>query len=238
MADRTPYPHDAGAFPAEAADPHCLAAGESARLLRGAPWKRLAVVGDSLAEGLGDPLAGYRTASWADRVAEALGEVTPALAYTNLGVRGLTAAQVRAGQAEAAVRFGPDLVCVVCGGNDLLLPGFSPAVLGKELDLLFSRLAAPGTTLFTFAVAEVARAVPELRGGPLDEGVTVLNEVTRAVAARHGALVVAMDGHPAAGDRDLYSADLVHFTARGHAVAAAEAVRALAGRVPGGGGSA
>jgi len=224
----TPYPPGTAAFPAEAADEHCLAVGESARLLRGAPWKRFAVVGDSLAEGLGDPLPGYRTASWADRVAQSLREVAPGLAYVNLGVRGLTAAQVRAGQAAAAAAFVPDLVCVVCGGNDLLLPGFSPAVLEKELDLLLGGLAAPGRTLFTYAVADVARAVPELRGGPLGEGVAVLNAVTRSVAARHGALVVGMDLHPAVADRDLYSADLVHFTARGHAVTAAATVRALA----------
>ncbi|MBY8878577.1 SGNH/GDSL hydrolase family protein [Actinacidiphila acidipaludis] len=234
MANATPYAHDPAVFPAEAADPHCLAEGEGALLLRDAPWKRFAVVGDSLAEGLGDPLPGYRTASWADRVAEVLRTATPDLAYTNLGVRGRTAAQVRAGQAAAAAGFGPDLVCVVCGGNDLLLPGFSPARVGRELDLLFAGLANPGTTVFTYALTDVARAVPELRGSPLEQGVGVLNSVTGAAAARHGVLVVGMDGHPAAGDRDLYSADLVHFSARGHAVAAAATVRALATRLPGG----
>ncbi|MCL2554202.1 MAG: SGNH/GDSL hydrolase family protein [Actinomycetia bacterium] len=232
MTGTTPDPSGyAAAYPVEAADPHCLGPDASAELLRGASWTRFAVVGDSLAEGLGDPLPGYRFASWADRVAEALRAVNSGLAYANLGVRGLTAAQVRAGQEDAAARFAPDLLCVVCGGNDLLLPGFSPAVLEKELDLLLSRLAAEGTTVFTYALSDVARAVPELRGGPLDAGVAVLNDVTRAVAARHGALVVEMHGHPASGDRDLYSADLVHFSARGHAVAAAATLRALAAGV-------
>lgn len=214
--------------PAEAADPYCLPPGESDRLLRGAPWRRFAVVGDSLAEGLGDPTPGYRIASWADRTAEALRRVVPDLAYLNLGVRGLTAGQVRGGQAETAARFAPDLVAIVCGGNDLLLPGFSPDVLEKELDLLFSRLAAPGTTLFAYALADVAAAVPELRGGPLEGGVAVLNRVTRTVAQRHGAVLVEMYDHPAVGDRDLFSADLVHASARGHAVIAAATVRALA----------
>lgn len=223
---------DAASYPAEAADPHCLRPGEGEALLRGAPWRRFAVLGDSLAEGLGDPLPGYRTASWADRTAQALARVRPELAYLNLGVRGLTAAQVRAGQAQTAAAFRPDLVCVVCGGNDLLAPGFSPEAVERELDALFGTFTAPGTTVFTFALADVASAVPELRGGPLDEGVPVLNAVTRSVAARHGALVVDMHGHPAGGDRDMFSADMVHFTARGHAVAAAAVLRALATRIP------
>ncbi|MFF6957362.1 GDSL-type esterase/lipase family protein [Streptomyces sp. NPDC008317] len=214
--------------PAEAADPHCLSPEESDRLLRGAPWKRFAVVGDSIAEGLGDPVPGYRTAPWADRTAEALRRVVPELTYLNLGMRGLTAGQVRADQAERAARFAPDLVAIVCGGNDLLLPGFSPEVLDKELDLLFARLAAPGRTLFAYALVNVAAAVPELRGGPLESGVAVLNQVTRAVAERYGAVVVEMYDHPAVADRDLYSADLVHASARGHAVSAAATVRALA----------
>lgn len=220
------------AFPAEAADPHCLGAGEGPELLRGAPWKRFAVIGDSLAEGLGDPLPGYRTASWADRVAGALAGAVPELAYLNLGRRGLTAAQVRAEQADRAAAFAPDLVAVVCGGNDLLLPGFSPEVLEKELDLLFSRFAGPRRTVFAYALANVAAAVPELRGGPLEQGVAVLNEVTRAVAERHGAVIVEMYDHPAVADRDLFSADLVHASARGHAVIAAATVRTLAAAMP------
>lgn len=229
--DADPTGDDAGfraAFPAEAADPHCLLPGEAVRLLRGTPWKRFAVLGDSLAEGLGDPLPGYRTASWADRVAAALAGAVPGLVYLNLGERGLTAAQVRERQADRAAAFAPDLVAMVCGGNDLLLPGFSPEALDEELDLLFSRFAGPRTTVFCYALANVAAAVPELRGGPLEKGVATLNFVTRSVARRHGALVVEMYEHPAVADRDLFSADLVHGSARGHAVFAAAAIRTLA----------
>ncbi|WP_327291821.1 SGNH/GDSL hydrolase family protein [Streptomyces sp. NBC_01198] len=227
----------AAAYPAEAADPHCLAEGEGAELLRGAPWRRFAVVGDSLAEGLGDPQRGYRTGSWADRTAEALLTAAPDAVHTNLGMRGLTTAQVRERQADRAAAFAPDLVAVVCGGNDLLLPGFSPAVVAREMDLLFGRLAAPGTTLLTFALANVAAAVPELRGGPLEKGVARLNGIVRRSAERHGAVLVEMYDHPAVGDRDLYSADLVHATARGHAVIAAATIRALSRQITAGAGS-
>lgn len=219
-------------FEREAADPHCMSDQESDALLRGAPFRRLAVVGDSLAEGLGDPVPGYRTSCWADRVARAPPRSVPDLAYLNLGRRGLTAAEVRAEQAEPAAAFGPDLVGVVCGGNDLLRPGFDPRALVSELERLFDTLASPGTTLFVYALANVVDAFPELRGGPLEKGVEVLNEATREAADRHRALVVQMYGHPASSDRDLFSADRVHASARGHAVIAATTIRALASRIP------
>ena len=42
-----------GRYPAEAADPFCLRDGEAAGLLAGHPWRRFAVLGDSIAQGLG-----------------------------------------------------------------------------------------------------------------------------------------------------------------------------------------
>ena len=99
---------------------------------------------------------------------------------------------------------------------------------------VFGRLAAPGRTLFAFALANVAAAVPELRGGPLEEGVALLNGIVRETAQRHGAVLVEMYDHPAGGDRDLYSADLVHATARGHAVIAAATIRALSRQITAG----
>ena len=43
----------------EAADPYCLRAGEAKALLAGHPWRRFAVLGDSVASGVGDPIDGY-----------------------------------------------------------------------------------------------------------------------------------------------------------------------------------
>jgi hypothetical protein len=56
----------------EARDPHCLSAAAADELLSGAPWRRFAVLGDGMAEGLGDAVPGYQDAGWADRVAAAL----------------------------------------------------------------------------------------------------------------------------------------------------------------------
>jgi hypothetical protein len=49
----------------------------------------------------------------------------------------------------------------------------------------------------------------------------------RETARRHGALMVEMYDHQAVADRDLYGADLIHASARGHAVIASQTVRTL-----------
>jgi lysophospholipase L1-like esterase len=73
--------------------------------------------------------------------------------------------------------------------------------------------------------------VPGLRDGPLEQGVAAPNSVVRKAATAYDAVAVGIYDHPAVADRDLYSADLVHASARGHAVIAAATVRALAGRI-------
>ena len=48
-------------------------------------WKRLAILGDSIAAGIREPHPGYRDLSWIDRIAEAL----PGPEVLNLARRGL-----------------------------------------------------------------------------------------------------------------------------------------------------
>ena len=67
----------------EANDTYCLCADEAGALLAGAPWRRLLVMGDSIAAGIGDPVQGYLDGGWADRLAAAL-----AAAYLNVGRAG------------------------------------------------------------------------------------------------------------------------------------------------------
>ena len=41
-------------------------------MLRGAPWRRVAVLGDSIAEGVREPHDGFRDLSWIERIVEPL----------------------------------------------------------------------------------------------------------------------------------------------------------------------
>jgi lysophospholipase L1-like esterase len=133
---------------AEAADSYCLREGEAARLLAGHPWRRFVVVGDSIAEGIGDSSPGYPDEPWCDRIAAELARESPGFAYLNLGTSNTPAAGVRDRQLAQALEFGPDLALVACGGYDMLRSSFDPgaaqAVL-REIVAAFAERGADGS---------------------------------------------------------------------------------------------
>jgi lysophospholipase L1-like esterase len=198
-------------------------------LLGGAPWRRVAILGDSIAEGVREPHDGYLDLSWIDRIADPLRAVAPGLTVMNLGVRDLLAAEVRERQLEAALAFQPDLSIVAAGGNDALRRSFVPEQVARELDGIVGPLRQAGADVLMIELMDIVSSglVPAEYAGPLDERMRALADVTRTVAARHGAMLVEMRGHPASADPDVYSSDRLHLNARGHAIVATEAVRVL-----------
>ncbi|WP_340379376.1 SGNH/GDSL hydrolase family protein [Streptomyces sp. SS7] len=214
----------------EADDPLALSHDESVRLLRGAPWQRLAVMGDSFAAGLGDPSPGYASVPWPERVAAALGAGKPDFGYLNTGVKGKRAAAVRAEQLERILAFAPDLVNVAAGGNDLF--DAEPDLDGVEADLdaMYGALRAQGADVFAFTVTNVFESVPEL--AVFSDRTAALNDRIRAVARRHDAVLIEMWHHPVRLRPSLMSGDGIHFAMEGHAALAAEIVKALGSRIP------
>ena len=138
-------------FERESLDPHCLSDEEAGRLLAGAPWTRFLVVGDSIAEGLGEKSPGYRELAWAQRVARALQRQQPdGFDFVNLGRRDLVIAEVRKQQLPAAVEFRPDLALVIAGGNDILRPAFdNGAQVQADFDEIVTTLQATGAEVLT-----------------------------------------------------------------------------------------
>jgi lysophospholipase L1-like esterase len=202
---------------------------ELASLLRGAPWRRLAVLGDSIAEGVREPHPGYLDQSWIDRIAEPLRSAAPGLTVMNLGVRDLLASEVRERQLGPALDFRPDLAIVAAGGNDALRRTFALADVARELDGIVGPLRATGADVLMIELMDIVASglVPAEYAAPLDERMRSLAVLTRAVASRHGALLVEMRGHPASADPGMYASDGFHLNARGHAIVATEAVRVL-----------
>lgn len=205
---------------AEHLDPFVLKPGESRSLLAGAPWKRFAVLGDSLAEGVGDKTTGYFTLSWADRVAAEL--ATPA--YVNLASERLTAPQVAATQLDEAIAWQPDLVAVITGGNDILRADPDLAATEVALESIYRRSRRAGADVIAFTLMDPSPIFGDER---LARRIGALNAMIRHTAFRAGASVVDMAIRPFADDRSIYSADLKHPNMRGHAVVASAVVEQL-----------
>ncbi|TDD32071.1 SGNH/GDSL hydrolase family protein [Actinomadura sp. KC06] len=215
----------------ERTDPAVLLTAEAAALLADTSWTRMVTIGDSVAEGVREPVPGYRDLSWADRVEEALGAVTPGFTALNLGRRDLVAAQVAAEQLQPALAFGPDLAFVAAGGNDMLRPHFDEDEVRRELTSIVSALRSAGADVVTIGLLDitVAGLGPSRYREVMSARTRRLNELAAEVAAEHGACHAANPyDHPVAADPGIYSTDQLHLNARGHAFAAANTVRAMA----------
>ncbi|MFI5908389.1 SGNH/GDSL hydrolase family protein [Dactylosporangium sp. NPDC051541] len=197
-------------------DPFCLALDPARALLAGAPWRRLVVLGDSIAAHPGDPVPGYSRLTWAEQLTAAL---RPTL-YRNLGVVGARAAEVRAAQLPVALAFAPDLAVVAAGANDAFRRSFTPDPVTGDLEHLMGALHRGGALVVTFGCFDVGHT----------DRLRALNDLTAAIAHRHGGLHLDFGDHPAQAT-GVFGDDGLHINARGHAVVAAALVRALAARV-------
>ncbi|MEE2032434.1 SGNH/GDSL hydrolase family protein [Rhodococcus chondri] len=212
----------------EATDPMCLPPHAQTALLVDATWTRYAVMGDSIAEGTGDASPGYTTSPWADRVAAALRTVHPDLDYLNTGRMGATSGRVVETQLSTVLEFGPDLIHITCGSNDLWSPEADLRRTADNLELLFSAAYDSGATVTTLTLADAFVGEDMLR---MRDGVIAVNELVRNLAAKYGAVLLDLWNHPLRLRPELLSADRIHFTMNGHAVLASEMVRALHDRL-------
>jgi len=220
---------------AELADPDCLSAGEAETLLAGHPWRRLVVIGDSVAHGPFFPVPGFTPLRWSDRVAAELRATAPELAYLNLGVDGLLTREVRAGQLEPACEFRPDLALVVCGGNDAFRPNYADQAeaVAAELTGMLAEFRAAGAQPVTIGIFDVSYSpfLPDSYRLSLRRRLGLLAEQLRTVAAGSDCVHVDLSRHPRSSDPELYAADGKHGNARSDAIAAAEVIRALGARL-------
>jgi lysophospholipase L1-like esterase len=216
------------------ADPYLLADGEAARLLAGHPWQRFAVLGDSIAEGIGEALAGYPDLPWTQLIASALAVHRPQLVYLNLGKRDTRAAQVVHTQLGKGTEFAPDLTLIACGGYDVLQPAFSPSSVESALDTLVRAFRRIGSDVITVSMFDGSYnpLVPQQHRRTLQVRLHELSRITREVAEKLGTIHVDLLDHPAARE-NIYSSDGRHGNRRGHAIAAAQTIRRLGAHLAG-----
>ncbi|TDD34958.1 SGNH/GDSL hydrolase family protein [Actinomadura sp. KC06] len=219
----------------EQTDEYALPTETAAQLLAGAPWRRMVTIGDSVAAGIHEAVPGYRDLSWSERIEDVLATVNPGFQALNLGVRDLVTAEVRATQLAPALEFEPDLAFVMCGGNDMLRPGFDPAAVKAELAAMVSALRKAGADVVTFGMLDITQAglVPAEYEAYISRNTRVLAELTRELSKELGAIYVHFTDHPLSTDKGIYSSDRLHLNARGQAFAAAEKMRALARHLTG-----
>ncbi|MGW3964175.1 GDSL-type esterase/lipase family protein [Amycolatopsis sp. NPDC005003] len=218
------------AYAHESDDPDVLGRDQEDELLRGAPWRRVAFLGDSLAEAKSaDPVAGYERLGWPDRVVRALRRQQPGLAALNLGERDATSAQVAATQQAAAVRFGPGLAFVVCGGNDVMRRDFRPARTAENIDGIIRALLACGSDVVLVATFDTGPLpVPEPLRGRIAAGMPVVRELVRELSRAHERVTLAdLARHSRARDRGILSADGIHANDAGEAIMASAVLASL-----------
>lgn len=178
-------------------------------------FHRFVAIGDSFTEGVGDedPRSPGGVRGWADRVAEVLAARDPAFTYANLAVRGRLIRPIVAEQLDHAIALHPDLITFCAGGNDILRPGSDPDRVAEVFDAALGRLTATGATVVIFTGMDVGHApVFHLIRGK----VAIYNELMRAAAERHGALVVDQWAMVETRDPAMWSPDRLHMSPRGH----------------------
>ncbi|WP_348771149.1 SGNH/GDSL hydrolase family protein [Canibacter zhuwentaonis] len=190
------------------------------------PWSRMIVIGDSFAEGLGDPepKACGQLRGWADRVAEVFAGLDPNFAYANLAVRGKVIRQIAAEQVAPALKLKPDLVFISAGGNDVLRPRSNPDQISQRLEKIVAEFSAVGATVVLFSAFDVkdAKVFRTVR-----EKAAVFSQNIYSIANKHDALVVHCWGIIAAHDERYWDADRLHLNALGHHTVALQVLNTL-----------
>jgi lysophospholipase L1-like esterase len=171
-------------------------------------------LGDSTTEGLWDPHpggGGFR--GWADRLAERLAVYSPDLRYANLAVRGRKIGEVHEEQLPLALAMKPDLASVVGGINDMLRTKVDLDAVLAHVDAMAAELRATGATVLLLTYPDTSSVMPIARG--VRGRVLAFNDAVRAIATRHGALVIDL-GHDGGTDPRLWHTDRLHANAIGH----------------------
>jgi lysophospholipase L1-like esterase len=188
---------------------------------------RFAALGDSVTEGLGDPLPGGGWRGWAALLAEGLGSP-----FANYASSGATTIRVLEEQLPPALAFRPAVASVVVGVNDVLRPGFDPAAIEDRLETVVCSLQAAGAVVLTCRMPDAGQMLrlPKTLRRPLARRTDGLNGAVQAVAERNRTVHIDLADHPAVSDRAAWHVDRLHPNERGHRVMAREFAGALEAR--------
>ncbi|MFE3184756.1 SGNH/GDSL hydrolase family protein [Streptomyces violascens] len=188
---------------------------------------RFAALGDSLTEGVGDPVSGGRR-GWAALLAGH----QPGWEFRNFAASGALTLDVLEQQAPKAREFAPHLASVVVGVNDTLRRSFDIHHVAVRLDTVYGGLAGQGSVLLTACLPDPGAmlGLPGPLARPLARRQRAVNAVVHTLSARYGAVHLHLAEPAWVEDRALWSADRLHPGERGHRLIAARCHTLLAER--------
>lgn len=179
---------------------------------------RFVALGDSLTEGVGDPV-GEAWRGWAALLVAGLSDGPDrSVQFTNLAVSGAQTRDVLERQTPAALALCPDVASVVIGVNDTLRCTFDIHAVAARLDRVYAAFRAQDAVLLTACLPDPGAmlGLPGALARPLARRQRAVNSVVHALSERHGAVHL----HAAEGawltDRAMWSADRLHPGERGH----------------------
>lgn len=192
---------------------------------------RFVAMGDSLTEGVGDPV-GQGLRGWAALLAAGLAAREGEVRFHNLAVSGAQTSDVFEGQLPAALELRPDLASVIVGVNDTLRCTFDIQGVATRLDAIYGACARQGVPLLTACLPDPGAmlGLPGALARPLARRQRAVNAVVHALSERYGAVHLHLAEDAWVADRTLWSADRLHPGERGHRLVAARFHALLAAR--------
>ncbi|MFF3407987.1 SGNH/GDSL hydrolase family protein [Streptomyces sp. NPDC002742] len=178
---------------------------------------RFVALGDSLTEGVGDPV-GDRWRGWAELLAPGLAPADAPVEFTNLAVSGAQTRDVLERQTPAALALEPDLVSVVIGVNDTLRYTFDIHSVAERLDKVYAAFRERDTAVMTACLPDPGSmlGLPGALARPLARRQHAVNAVVHALSMRYGAMHLHAAEEEWLKDRAVWSADRLHPGELGH----------------------
>ncbi|MFF4341112.1 SGNH/GDSL hydrolase family protein [Kitasatospora sp. NPDC001540] len=189
---------------------------------------RFAALGDSLTEGVGDPVpGGWR--GWAALLAPALSPGP--VEFRNLAHSGALSRDLLVSQLPTALALRPQFAAVLIGGNDTLRASFDLESTARRFASALSSLTSIGAVPLTACLPDpgLLLGLPAPLARPLARRMRGVNAAVHALSAHHGAVHLHLAELPWTEHRELLSVDRLHPSAAGHQLIAREFHARLAG---------
>lgn len=197
---------------------------------------RFVALGDSLTEGVGDPVGGAWR-GWAELLSAGLAPDGTPVEFHNFAASGAQTSDVLARQMPQALALRPDIASVLVGVNDTLRRTFDIHAVAARLDHVYAAFTEQGAVLLTACLPDPGTmlGLPGLLGRPLARRQQAVNSVVHALSERYGAVHLHAAEGAWVADRSMWSADRLHPGERGHRILAARfhALLAADGRAQG-----